>query len=147
MTKRKPDGKNVIVYRLEFQDKERELIEQAIVGHQFTTIIDSIVKGISSMDIMTMYGILTLLEGLGIIDTPIPTITDLMNNPEDSAKAAAAGAISDWANNRRRTREESTNDGNLNPIDKALYEAYDTFWVTRLIGMILDPTGTGNQNN
>ena len=99
------------------------------------------------MDIMTMYGILTLLEGLGIIDTPIPTITDLMNSPEDSAKAAAAGAMNQWATNRRQSREESANVGNLNPIDTALYEAYDTFWVTRLIGMILDPTGTVNQNN
>lgn len=150
MTKRKPDGKTVITYRIEFQDKERELLEQAIIGQQFTTIIDSVVKGISSMDIMTMYGLLTLAEGMGIIDTPIPTITDLMTEPEDSVKAAAAGAINEWTNTRRRNRDEAykqrQESGESRPpfveqSDAFLYEAYDKFWVTKYLSMWLNPSG------
>jgi len=155
MTKKKPDGKTLINYRIELQDKERELLEQAIIGQQFTTVVDSIVKGISSMDIMTMYGLLTIAEGMGWIDTPIPTITDLMTSPEDSAKAAAGGAIKQWSENRKQARDDAykqrQEEGSSRPAfveqsDAFLYEAYDTFWVTKLIGMILDPTGKGKQN-
>lgn len=131
MTKRRPDRIESI--RLELQDKERELLEQAIIGQQVTTVIDSLLK----MDIMTMYGWLTILEAFGIVDTPIPTITDLMQDPEQSAKAATAAAMSNWSKTRRENREKA----GQGPIDTALYEAYDEFWVTRLFSMIINPSG------
>lgn len=131
MSKRKPDQTSGV--RIELQSKERNLLEQAILGNQITSVIDSLAK----MDIMTMYGWLTILEAFGFIDTPIPTITDLMTNPEDSAKAATAGAMAAWSKNRRENREKA----GQGPIDTALYEAYDEFWVTRLFAMIINPSG------
>jgi len=131
MSKRRPDRTESI--RLELQDKERELLEQAIIGQQVTTVIGSLCR----MDIMTLYGWLTILEAFGIINTPIPTITDLMNDPEQSAKAATAGAMSSWAQTRRENREKA----GQGPIDTALYEGFDNFWVTRLFAMILNPAG------
>ena len=68
--KRKPD--QVIVHRIEMQQKERDLIEQAMMLNGATSII----KSIASMDIKTMYALLTILEGFGLIDTKIPTIGD-----------------------------------------------------------------------
>lgn len=70
MTKRKPDSVRVI--RFELQDKERELVEQAIFANATSSIIDSM----SKMDITTGYMWLTVLEGLGLVNTPVPTIGD-----------------------------------------------------------------------
>ena len=131
MTKRKPDNTQSI--RIEMQTKERELLEQAILGQQVTTVIDAMAK----MDIMTMYGWLTILEAFGIIDTPIPTITDLMNDPEQSAQAATAGAMSNWAQTRRENREAA----GQGPSATGFYEGNDSFWVTRLFAMIINPSG------
>ena len=88
--KRKPD--QVIVHRIEMQQKERELIEQAMMVNGATSII----KSIASMDIKTMYALLTILEGFGLIDTKIPTIGD--GSIED--------AINTWAENSKTSRTE-----------------------------------------
>jgi hypothetical protein len=88
--KRKPD--QVIVHRIEMQQKERELIEQAMMVNGATSII----KSIASMDIKTMYALLTILEGFGLIDTKIPTIGD--GSVED--------AINTWAENSKTSRSE-----------------------------------------
>ena len=88
--KRKPD--QVIVHRIEMQQKERYLIEQAMMLNGATSII----KSIASMDIKTMYALLTILEGFGLIDTKIPTIGD--GSIED--------AINTWAENSKTSRTE-----------------------------------------
>ena len=88
--KRKPD--QVIVHRIEMQQKERDLIEQAMMLNGATSII----KSIASMDIKTMYALLTILEGFGLIDTKIPTIGD--GSIED--------AINTWAENSKTSRTE-----------------------------------------
>ena len=90
LVKRKPD--QVIVHRIEMQQKERELIEQAMMVNGATSII----KSIASMDIKTMYALLTILEGFGLIDTKIPTIGD--GSIED--------AINTWAENSKTSRTE-----------------------------------------
>ena len=88
--RRKPD--QVIVHRIEMQQKERELIEQAMMVNGATSII----KSITSMDIKTLYALLTILEGFGLIDTKIPTIGD--GSIED--------AINTWAENSKTSRTE-----------------------------------------
>ena len=90
LVKRKPD--QVIVHRIEMQQKERELIEQAMMVNGATSII----KSITSMDIKTLYALLTILEGFGLIDTKIPTIGD--GSIED--------AINTWAENSKTSRTE-----------------------------------------
>ena len=90
LVKRKPD--QVIVHRIEMQQKERDLIEQAMMLNGATSII----KSIASMDIKTMYALLTILEGFGLIDTKIPTIGD--GSIED--------AINTWAENSKTSRTE-----------------------------------------
>lgn len=87
--KRKPD--QVIVHRIEMQQKERELIEQAMMINGATSII----KSITSMDIKTLYALLTILEGFGLINTPIPTIGD----------GTIQDAINAWARNTQASRE------------------------------------------
>jgi len=88
--RRKPD--KVVVHRIEFQEKERELLEQFIAVNGATSIF----KSIASMDVKTLYALLTILEGLGIIDTPIPTLGD------DSIE----NAINTWAKNSKTSRTE-----------------------------------------
>jgi hypothetical protein len=88
--RRKPD--QVIVHRIEMQQKERELIEQAMMVNGATSII----KSLASMDIKTLYALLTIIEGLGIINTPIPTIGD----------GTIADALNAWAKNGREIREQ-----------------------------------------
>jgi len=78
MTKRKPDGKGVIVHRIEFQTKERELFEQFMLLEQLNKLIDSLL----SMDPKVMYMYITILEGLGLIDTVIPTLSDAPTTDE-----------------------------------------------------------------
>lgn len=70
MSKRKPD--QVIVHRVELQQRERELLETAILADSVTKVIDAMAK----VDITTMYAWLNIAEALGFVDTPIPTIGD-----------------------------------------------------------------------
>ena len=77
MTKRKPDGKGVIVHRIELQTKEREMIEQYMFMQQGNKLIQSITQ----LKLPELYGILNLLELFGLIDTPIPTVADVDEIP------------------------------------------------------------------
>ena len=70
MSKRKPE--KVVVHRIEMQQKERELIERYMYMEQGNKLIQSITQ----MKLPELYGILNLLELLGIVDTPIPTVSD-----------------------------------------------------------------------
>tara|TARA_Y100000401_G_C8321545_1_gene225570 strand:+ start:438 stop:809 length:372 start_codon:yes stop_codon:yes gene_type:complete len=76
MTKRKPQ--KVVVHRIEFQTKERELFEQFMYLEQLNKLIDSLL----SMDPKIMYMYITILEGVGLIDTPIPTLSDAPSTDE-----------------------------------------------------------------
>ena len=69
-----------------------ELLVQVIAVNGVTSIF----RSITSMDVKTLYALLTLLEALGIIDTPIPTLGD------DSI----ANAINSWAKNSKDSRTE-----------------------------------------
>jgi hypothetical protein len=75
MTKRKPQ--KVVVHRIELQTKERELIEQYMYMQQGNKLIQSITQ----LKLPELYGILNLLELFGLIDTPIPTISDVDEIP------------------------------------------------------------------
>jgi hypothetical protein len=77
MVKRKPDGKGVIVHRIELQTKERELLEQYMYMQQGNKLIQSITQ----LKLPELYGILNLLELFGLIDTPIPTVADASEIP------------------------------------------------------------------
>ena len=76
MTKRKPE--KVVVHRLELQTKERDLLEQFIYLEQLNKLLDSLL----SMDPKVMYMYITILEGIGLIDTPIPTLSDAPSTDE-----------------------------------------------------------------
>lgn len=76
MTKRKPE--RVVVHRIELQTKERELFENYLYLQQTNNLIDSL----TSMDPKVMYMYLTILEGFGLIDTNIPTLSDAPTTDE-----------------------------------------------------------------
>ena len=66
MPKRKPDGKGVIVHRIEFQEKERELLELFLVANASNKFIDStfppLIKLIETIsNTIKFYGFLTLI--------------------------------------------------------------------------------------
>jgi|TARA_B100002052_G_scaffold286418_1_gene300281 hypothetical protein len=74
--KRKPD--KVHVFRLELQSKERELVETYMYLQQTNKIVQSLL----TIDPKVMYMWLTVFEGLGLIDTPIPTLSDAPTTDE-----------------------------------------------------------------
>jgi hypothetical protein len=91
MSKRKPD--QTITHRIELQTKERELIQDYMMFEQANKLISSL----ASMDIKTMYAWLNVAEALGLIATPIPTVTDLDD---------IAGAVGGWATNTALENEQ-----------------------------------------
>lgn len=91
MSKRKPD--QTITHRIELQTKERELIQDYMMFEQANKLIASL----TSMDIKTMYAWLNVAEALGLVDTPIPTVTDLDE---------IAGAVGSWATNTAIANEQ-----------------------------------------
>jgi hypothetical protein len=91
MSKRKPD--QTITHRIELQTKERELIQDYMMFEQVNKLISSL----ASMDIKTMYAWLNVAEALGLVDTPIPTVTDLDE---------IAGAVGSWATNTAIANEQ-----------------------------------------
>ena len=76
MTKRKPE--KVVVHRVELQTKERDLLEQFIYLEQLNKLLDSLL----GMDPKVMYMYITILEGVGLIDTTIPTLSDAPSTDE-----------------------------------------------------------------
>lgn len=106
--KRKPD--KVVVHRIEMQQKERDLIEQAILFQNVSSIFNSL----SRMEIKTIYYYLTLFEALGLIDTPVPTIGD----------GSISDAFNTWAKNYRdkrdRENEAIANTINVDPSQPSL---------------------------
>jgi len=92
MSKRKPD--QTITHRIELQSKERELISDYMMFEQGNKLIASL----ASMDIKTMYAWLNVAEALGLLTTPIPTVTDLDD---------IAGAVGGWATSTAIENEQS----------------------------------------
>ena len=72
--KRKPNQLHGI--RIEFQQHERDLIEQYATMKVGADFIASLFDSLTKMPIENMYAVLTLAEAFGWVDTPIPTITD-----------------------------------------------------------------------
>ena len=107
MSKRKPD--QTITHRIELQTKERELIQDYMMFEQANKLISSL----ASMDIKTMYAWLNVAEALGILNTPIPTVTDL----DDIAGAVEGWATSTAVENEQRRQQaiDETGSAPYNP--------------------------------
>ena len=91
MSKRKPD--QTITHRIELQTKERELIQDYMMFEQ----VNKLIASLASMDIKTMYAWLNVAEALGLVDTPIPTVTEFDE---------IAGAVGSWATNTAIANEQ-----------------------------------------
>lgn len=90
MPKSKPN--QVIVHRIELQQSERELLESALIGNGIIRSIDALAPVFTAFaDPVKLYGLLTLLEAAGVLDTPVPTLIDA----EDNVSAAVV-AIKDF---------------------------------------------------
>ena len=74
--KRKPD--KVVVHRIEMQSKERDLLESYIYLEQTNKLLSTLLL----MEPKVMYMWITVLEGLGVIDTAIPTLSDAPTTDE-----------------------------------------------------------------
>jgi len=72
--KRKPD--KVVVHRIEIQQFERELLKDAMILQNANSLLHTMAQ----MKPETLYAWLTLAEGLGLLDTPIPTLGDYPEN-------------------------------------------------------------------
>lgn len=95
MTKRKPS--KLLGIRLELQEHERDLLEQDILLRNSSKLAGTIFHSLTQMPPQNMYAWLTVMEALGWIDTPIPTLGDLDEY---------VNAIKTWADNKKREREE-----------------------------------------
>jgi len=90
MPKSRPS--KVIVHRIELQQFERDLLEQIVIGNGAIRLVDSLVPLVTTLaDPVRLYGLLTLLESLGVLDTPVPTLVDASDDLE-----AASTAIKDF---------------------------------------------------
>ena len=127
MSKRKPD--QTITHRIELQTKERELIQDYMMFEQANKLLSSL----ASMDIKTMYAWLNVAEALGLLNTPIPTVTDLDD---------IAGAVGGWATTtaleneqaRQQTVEE-TGSAPYNPVaDKFSIQGWVNYGIFRFFG-------------
>lgn len=58
------------------QQHERDLLKDAMILQNANSLIDSL----SKVKPETLYAWLTLFEGLGLLDTPIPTLGDYPEN-------------------------------------------------------------------
>ena len=74
--KRKPD--KVVVHRIEMQSKERDLLESYIYLEQTNKLLSTLLL----MEPKVMYMWITVFEGLGVIDTAIPTLSDAPTTDE-----------------------------------------------------------------
>jgi hypothetical protein len=127
MSKRKPD--QTITHRIELQTKERELIQDYMMFEQANKLIGSL----ASMDIKTMYAWLNVAEALGLLNTPVPTVTDLDD---------IAGAVGGWATNtaleneqRRQQAVDETGSAPYNPIaDKFSLQDDLNYMIFRFFG-------------
>lgn len=116
MAKRAPDSLNS--FRIELQEKERELFEQYMYMSTASNIIDSL----TSMSWEQMYAWITIFEAFGLTKTPIPTISDA---------SEIAGAISSWAKNGKARREkEQAENPSTRPdwVQKSDNFLYDLFY-------------------
>lgn len=76
MPKSKPN--QVITHRIELQQTERDLLEMYVLGNTVTKGVNSLMPLLTTLtDPARLYGLLTILELLDLVDTPIPTIDDL----------------------------------------------------------------------
>jgi len=90
MPKRRPT--QVITHRIELQQSERDLLEAALIGNGMIRTVDALAPVFTTFaDPVKLYGLLTLLEAAGVIDTPVPTLIDA----EDNVSAAVV-AIKDF---------------------------------------------------
>lgn len=94
MPKRKPD--QVIVHRIELNTFERDLLETALLANVGVNLTETIVPTAGKLlgelsDPIKLYSFLTILEMLGVLETPVPTLGDL----GDEASSAII-AIKDW---------------------------------------------------
>ena len=127
MSKRKPD--QTITHRIELQTKERELIQDYMMFEQANKLIGSL----ASMDIKTMYAWLNVAEAFGLLNTPVPTVTDLDD---------IAGAVGGWATNtaleneqRRSQAVDETGGAPYNPIaDKFSLQDDLNYMIFRFFG-------------
>jgi hypothetical protein len=127
MSKRKPD--QTITHRIELQSKERELISDYMMFEQGNKLIASL----ASMDIKTMYAWLNVAEALGLLTTPIPTVTDL----DDIAGAVGGWATSTAIENEQSRQEtiEETGSAPWNPVaDKFSLQGYVNYALFRFFG-------------
>ena len=101
MPKSKPD--RVVVHRIELQETERQMLEMAIMGNIASDITSSLSPlFVALTDPTKLYGFLTILELLDLIDTPLPTLGD--GNPLDKLKEWITGTPAD--NERRDLNQE-----------------------------------------
>jgi hypothetical protein len=92
MPKSKPD--KVVVHRIELQQTERDLLEMAILGNVITETTQSLAPILVGLtDPTKLYGFLTILEMLDLIDTPLPTLGD--GNPLDKIKEWITGSANE----------------------------------------------------
>jgi len=90
MPKSKPT--QVIVHRIELQQHERDLLESALIGNGLVNGIAALGPVLTQLaDPVKLYGILTLLEALGVLDTEVPTLIDASDD-----LSAAVVAIKDF---------------------------------------------------
>ena len=114
MSKRKPD--RVVVHRIEMQQHERDLLKDAMILQNINALLESM----SRVKPETLYAWLTLFEGLGLLDTPIPTLGDYPENGILNALKSMSQQRYDEIETKREEQGEQLNWFERNLSDQAI---------------------------
>ena len=112
--KRKPD--KVVVHRIEIQQFERELLKDAMILQNANSLLNTMAK----VKPETLYAWLTLAEGLGLLDTPIPTLGDYPENGILNALKSMSQQRYDEIETRKQEEGDQLNWFERNLSDQAI---------------------------
>jgi hypothetical protein len=112
--KRKPD--KVVVHRIEIQQFERELLKDAMILQNANSLLNTMAQ----MKPEVLYAWLTLAEGLGLLDTPIPTLGDYPENGILNALKSMSQQRYDEIEKRKQEEGEQLNWFERNLSDQAI---------------------------
>ena len=87
---------NVQVVRFELQEKERELLESALVTWQAKSFVGGITKSITSLDLPTLYALVTILEVVTGKEILPGTPNDLLGLMDDLRDWLKGGGLDDF---------------------------------------------------
>ena len=121
MSKRKPT--DVIVHRIELQQKERDMLEFGLLMKNANQLLETM----SQVKPEALYAWLTLAEAFGLVKTPIPTLGDLPENGILNALKTMSQNNYDELEKRKTAEGDPPNWFERNLSDQAILDRFFTW--------------------